>query len=461
MENVVYYLHLIIWVCFMDDLWQNILAHLKTTLSSASFNIWFAKTKQLDVQKDGGGIHLLISCPSSFVQDTIEKRFLGQLQKIGQELTSNQVTFSFQVRADRPPINNNLFRPLHLETPPPHPSSHPQLNPAYTFQNFVVGPSNQVAVAAAQSIANSPGSIYNPFFLFGDVGLGKTHLIQAIAHQLIANNPRTKILYTTSEEFTNDLIRGLRNQKMEFYKNKYRKIDVLLIDDIQFIAEKTFVQEEFFHTFNSLYMAGKQVIVTADSPPDEISGMPQRIISRFKGGLTIDIQPLDYETRRGILEYKIGELQLVLDSEIIDWLNNYPFKNAREIEGILLKLKTLSSLQHQQITLTTLNQMLGKNHLAAPSFTPKEVIKTTASFWGIKMKDILGKGRQSKIATARQVAMYLCRQELNLPYTQIGRIFGGKDHSTVIHSVEKINQLFKTDNQIRQAIISIKSNLLK
>ncbi len=446
----------------MDDLWQNILAHLKTTLSSASFNIWFTKTKQLKVQRGGKGVHLLISCPSSFVQDTIEKRFVKRLQKIGQELISTPVTFSFQVRADRPVINNNLFRPLHLEPSSPSPlSSPPKLNPNYTFQNFVVGPSNQVAVAAAQSIANSPGSIYNPFFLFGDVGLGKTHLIQAIAHQLISNNSKIKILYTTSEEFTNDLIRGLRNQKMEFYKNKYRKTDVLLIDDIQFIAGKTFVQEEFFHTFNSLYMAGKQVIVTADSPPDEISGLPQRIISRFKGGLTIDIQPLDYETRRGILEYKISELQLTINSEVIDWLNNYPFKNAREIEGILLKLKTLSSLHRHNISLSVLTQMLGKNRFMTPSFTPKEVIKTTALFWGVKKKDILGKGRQSKITTARQIAMYLCRQELNLPYTRIGQIFGGKDHSTVIHSVEKINQLFKTNNQIRQAIISIKSNLLK
>ncbi len=443
----------------MDDLWQSILAHFKTTVSPGSFKIWFSKTKQVDKQENDQEIILTISCPSSFVQDTIEKRFVNQLQEVGSQLTPKKISFRFIVNTSTT-INHDLFRPLHLNNTS-ETSLQNNLNPHYTFQNFVVGPSNQVAFAAAQSIASSPGSVYNPFFLFGDVGLGKTHLIQAIAHQILSEHPHTKILYTTSEEFTNDLIRGLRNQKMERYKDKYRKVDILLIDDIQFIAGKTFVQEEFFHTFNTLYMAGKQVVVTADSPPDEINGLPQRIISRFKGGLTIDIQPLDYETRRGIIEHKAGELDIPLDKINIELLYNHPFRNAREIEGVLLKLKTFITFKHQQITPDFLSSLLGKNHSSAPTYSAKKIIKTTASYWGIKVKDILGKTRQSKIATARQIAMYLCRQELSLPYTRIGRIFGGKDHSTVIHSVEKINQMFKTNNNIRQAIISIRSNLLK
>ncbi len=444
----------------MDNLWQVILTDIETSLSPASFKIWFAKTKLIDSQEVGEKIRLTISCPSAFVQDTIESRFLKDILAASKKNSNKKIEFNFVVQNNSPIAKtNSLFKPIHFNTG--HSKNPSHLNPSYTFENFVVGPSNQVAVAAAQAIVHSPGTTYNPFFLFGDVGLGKTHLIQAIAHNLLQNNSSLKILYTTSEEFTNDLIRGLRNQKMEYYKNKYRHVDALLIDDIQFIAGKTFVQEEFFHTFNTLYMAGRQVIVTADSPPDEINGLPQRIISRFKGGLTIDIQPLDYETRRGIIEYKVTDRHLPLDPDIIDMISNYPFKNAREVEGLILKIESLYQFQKKPITKETVLPFLKTANQSIRSFNPKAIIRKTATFWGLKPGDILSRNRQAKILTARQIAMYLCRQELSLPYTNIGHIFGGKDHSTVIHSVEKISQKFKTDNKIKQAIITIKGELLK
>jgi len=442
------------------NFWGPILSELETDLSPASFKIWFAKTTQLEVVKNGSGGIAKISCPSSFVRDTIKTRFLKQINKISQRLNQTGVTFELVVgrQAPAPKQQTSLFTPTSPKKTGKGPMPLNNLNPQYTFETFVVGPSNQVAVAAARAISQSPGSTYNPLFLFGGVGLGKTHLIQAVAHQIIKNNPKTKVLYTTSEAFINDLIGALRKQKMSVYKNKYRRVDVLLIDDIQFIAGKTFVQEEFFHTFNSLYMQNKQVIVTADSPPDEITGLPKRIISRFKGGLAIDIQPLDYETRRGIIYQKTKLYNLPLDAQVVELLASHPFDNVREIEGFIIKLETLSKINGQPIDPELIRSLLGSNR-PIKRYDAKKIIKTVSFFFKVKPKDIKGPSRQAQIARARQVAMYLCRQELKLPLTTIGRLFGGRDHSTVIHSVEKIAKMFTTNQQVRNDIISIKGEL--
>ncbi|NOY14983.1 MAG: chromosomal replication initiator protein DnaA [bacterium] len=439
----------------MDDLWRAILAELETEISPASFRIWFLNTKQHNLQKTNGLIRLWVSCPSGFVQDTIKSRFLSQIKKIGGRVAGKPVEVEFEISGSTPKAKPQNLSLMSFEKS----RDRNSLNPQYTFENFVVGPSNQVAVAAAMAITHNPGGVYNPFFLFGGVGLGKTHLIQAIAHEMKKQKPKLKILYTSSEEFTNDLIGALRRQKMDKYKNKYRRVDVLLIDDIQFIAGKTFVQEEFFHTFNSLYMNNKQVIVTADSPPDEIDGLPQRIISRFKGGLAIDVQALDYETRRGIVEKKMAERSLGGNGELVEMLASHPFENAREIEGVILKLETLNHLQKKELTPDLVQSILGEGGAVRKTHDPKKILKTVSRFFGVPVKDIKGQGRQSKIAMARHVAVFLCRSELNLPFVAIGRLFGGRDHSTIIHSVEKVEKMFKTKKEIRQAIISIKGEL--
>ncbi len=439
----------------MENLWQAILAELETELTPASFRIWFANTRQRGVKQANGAVELVVGCPSGFVEDTIRNRFLKKIQRIGKKITNKNFEVSFLVESEvkeRPA--RSLFSGLAVKK-----QEKDNLNPNYTFETFVVGPSNQVAVAAAMAIAQNPGKMYNPFFLFGGVGLGKTHLIQAIAHRVKKDHPSLKILYTSSEEFTNDLIRALRRQQMEKYKNKYRKVDVLLIDDIQFIAGKTFVQEEFFHTFNSLYLNNKQVIVTADSPPDEIEGLPQRIISRFKGGLAIDVQSLDYETRRGILEKKLQEKGFDVDEGVKEMIASYPFENVREIEGFILKLETIVRLQGKRINEELVGSLLGKTQKDVGQVSPRRILKLVADFFGVTVRDIKGKSRQSKIALARHVTVYLCRNELNMSYVAIGRLLGGRDHSTIIHSVEKVDKMFKTNDLVRQSIISVKGEL--
>ena len=439
----------------MENLWQAILAELETELTPTSFKIWFTNTRQHEVKQSDGVVRLVVGCPSGFVEDTIRSRFLKKIQQIGKKITNKELQVSFLVEGEvKDKTSRSLFTP-----PLTRRQERVNLNPDYTFETFVVGPSNQVAVAAAMAIAQNPGKMYNPFFLFGGVGLGKTHLIQAIAHRIKKDHPDLKILYTSSEEFTNDLIGALRKQQMERYKNIYRKVDVLLIDDIQFIAGKTFVQEEFFHTFNSLYLNNKQVIVTADSPPDEIEGLPQRVISRFKGGLAIDVQSLDYETRRGILEKKLQEKGVDIDEKIKEIIANHPFENAREIEGFILKLETIVRLQGKQVDEELVGSLLGKTQGGANRVSPRRILKLTADFFGVTVRDIKGKSRQSKIALARHVTVYLCRNELNMSYVAIGRLLGGRDHSTIIHSVEKVDKMFKTNDLVRQAIISAKGEL--
>ena len=321
------------------------------------------------------------------------------------------------------------------------------LNPKYVFETFVIGNSNRFAHAAAQAVANDPAHAYNPLFLYGGVGLGKTHLMHAIGNRIKQNNPSMKVLYTSSEKFTNEIINSIQNKTTEAFRQKYRNIDCLIIDDIQFLKGKEQTQVEFFHTFNALKDADKQIIISSDRPPREIETLEDRLRSRFDQGLTADIQTPDLETRMAILRTKAASDNIVLPTEVITLLATNIATNIREIEGAYNKIVAYTSLMHMPITVETAQKVLSDmgNDIKTRTITYEGIIKVVADHYNVKQDELFNKKRTQNIAFPRQVAMYLCRELADLSYPRIGELFGGRDHTTVIHAYEKISN-FKNSN---------------
>ncbi len=452
-----------------DKLWQSVLAQLQLTLSRPVYSIWFAKTFIKSCKKIADRQIIEIGVQNSFAQEKLELNYLGQIKEILDTISGekNEIRFVIADRepADKPPISGPLFdfnpekefKESFLRA-----LSKARLNRNYTFQNFAVAPSNEVAYAAATAVAKKPGEVYNPLFLYGGVGVGKTHLMQAIGIEVLKKHPETAILYSTSEEFVNEIIQAIRNKNTASFKSKFRNVQLLLVDDIQFIAGKDAVQEEFFHTFNTIKQQGGQMVLTSDKMPEEIKGLEDRLKSRFEGGLMIDVQEPNFELRTAILLIKAKQIGENIPLEAAKLIAQ-KIHSTRKLEGFLARLTSEKILTKKDIDLEMVERLLPKFSSQAVAVNkrilPEDIIKATALFYNIKYSDIRGKRRLKQVVFPRQVAIFLLREELKLTHQEIGNIFGGKDHTTIMHSFNKINNLISSSQQLKEEIENIKKRL--
>jgi chromosomal replication initiator protein len=449
----------------MNRLWQETLAHLEKSLSPQHFATWIKPIRFVGIEKD----LVLLEVPNRFVRDWVRDHYVPLLR----ETLSNIGAVVYRVQLDivsAVPEAAEAAEPRRKAAPAsaePGRGTIPRetgiainLNTRYTFDEFVSGSSNQFAFAAAMAVANNPATTYNPLFIYGGVGLGKTHLINAIGNAILRKNPEMKVCYYTSEKFMNELINSLRYAKMDEFRNKFRSMDVLLIDDVQFIAGKERTQEEFFHTFNALYESHKQIVVTSDKFPKEIPGLEERLRSRFEWGLIADIQPPDVETKQAILKMKAEQNGIVLPEEVALFLANTVSSNVRELEGYLIRIGAYASLTSTPVTLTMAREVL-KDILVEKSreISVEEIQKTVAAHFNIKVSDLKSAKRIKALVLPRQIAMYLSRQLTSSSYPEIGERFGGKDHSTIIHAIKKIEKQMEEDLQLRTTINAFRSGL--
>ncbi|MCZ6623475.1 MAG: chromosomal replication initiator protein DnaA [Deltaproteobacteria bacterium] len=437
----------------MDELWEAALKQLREQLGNQNYETWI---KPIQIRpRDGGGINLEV--PSKFFRDWLVEHFLIQIR----ETLSNQSHRPVKVSVI---INQQLQRNKPVEKKEDKEVLKPQrvsnLIQKYTFENFVVGASNQFAQAASLAVANQPGEHYNPLFIYGDVGLGKTHLINAIGHRIVIKRPTLKVIYLSSESFMNELIGSLRRDKMDEFKRRFRSVDVLILDDVQFIAGKERTQEEFFHTFNSLYESHKQIIITSDRFPKEIAGLEDRLRNRFEWGLIADIQPPDLETRVAILQKKAEIEGVILPHEVAIFLASHITSNVRELEGCLTRLGAFASLTKVGITVDLAKQVL-QNTLKGVhrEVTIENIQKTICDYFNVRIGELKAKRRTRNIALPRQVAMYLCRKHTSTSFPSIGNMFGGRDHSTVIHASKTIEKKIKEDPYMQATVEKLERNL--
>lgn len=378
------------------------------------------------------------------------------------ELGSEQIEVKTEDKVDINTNNTIKSESIITKTDQQYSSNNSGLNPKYTFENYIVGSNNRFAYAAANSVAETPGQVYNPLYIYGGVGLGKTHLMQAIGHGILENHPEMNIIYTTGEGFTNELVSSIMNEKIEnaSFRNKYRNIDVLLIDDIQFLVGKAKCQEEFFHTFNTLFESGKQIILTSEKPPKELNMLEERLKTRFEMGLAVDIQAPDYETRLAILKKKRDKERYMVDDSVLVKIATRVTSNIRELEGVFNKLKAYTSFTNNELTDdiidNTIESVLVKN---TNVITSKLIMQVVCKFFNIKVGDLVSANRSKNVAYPRQIAMYLCRSVINMTFPQIGKDFGGKDHTTVLHAYNKINNEYLTDLSTKDLIDDIKKSL--
>jgi chromosomal replication initiator protein len=435
-----------------SELWQQILSIIHTKLSKPSFDTWFKATKAIQMSDHS----IVISAPTTFAVEWLESRYTKLVSSTIFEVLGKQVDVKFVIEDNKP-----------AEVVPQQPAPMPQvtqeealthmLNPKYTFDTFVIGSGNRFAHAASLAVAEAPAKAYNPLFLYGGVGLGKTHLMHAIGHYILEHNPASRVVYLSSEKFTNEFINSIRDNRAESFRNKYRNVDILLIDDIQFLAGKESTQEEFFHTFNALHEEQKQIIISSDRPPKEIPTLEDRLRSRFEWGLITDIQPPDLETRIAILRKKAKAENLDIPNEAMMYIANQIDTNIRELEGALIRVVAYSSLTNQDVT----------THLAAealkdiiPSSRPRmitiqDIQQKVGEYYNLKLEDFKARKRTKAVAFPRQIAMYLSRELTDFSLPKIGEAFGGRDHTTVIHAHEKISQSLKNDQDLFKVINNI------
>jgi chromosomal replication initiator protein len=471
----------------VNQLWQTVLGDLETRISRGAFDNWFRQTSLAGVDDEIA----VVVAPNAFNASTLQARYASQVERALSDVIGRRVSAQFVV-SDRPtertarprptrkqqsvdsarepaPLRRSVKRPerpadrtglgnkqLKLE-----PSAH-GLVPRLTFETYVVGSSNRLAHAAALAIADHPGAQFNPFFVHGGVGLGKTHLLHAIGHRALELNPDLKIMYVTSETFTNDVINAIRTQRMDDFRARYRLVDILMVDDIQFIAGKESTQEEFFHTFNALYQSGKQVIVSSDKPPRAIAQLEERMRSRFNGGLIADVQSPDFEMRTAILRTKADELGINLPADVIEYIAHRDQTNIRELEGALTKILMMAQLYNRPLSLSLAMEALTDASISQrrASTTAEDVIDAVSRHYNVAEKDLKGRQRTRDIAFARQVAMYLLREETDISLEEIGRAIGGRDHTTVLHGIKKIEAALDADMQLRASLMAIREDLL-
>lgn len=435
----------------LTALWEHALKLIKTELTPASFNAFFKPIDPLKI-KDRT---ILVSVPNDFTKGILEARYMNLIEESINQISSIKYKIKFILDEDelRDYEEENKTK---VEIP-----TYSNLNSKYTFDTFVIGNSNRFAHAACVAVAEAPAKAYNPLFLYGGVGLGKTHLMQAIGHHILEHTKKAKVVYVSSEKFTNELINSIKDDRNEEFRNKYRNIDVLLIDDIQFIAGKERTQEEFFHTFNALHEASKQIIISSDRPPKEIPTLEDRLRSRFEMGLITDIQAPDFETRMAILRKKAQMENIIVPNEVVSYIAKNIKSNIRELEGALTRIVAYSSLTNREITLDLANEAL-KDIISSSrplEITVKVIKEKVAEYFTIKMEDFSSKKRTRAIAHPRQIAMYLCRELTDLSLPKIGEEFGGRDHTTVIHAHEKVSNDIKTNSDIKEKIEKIINDL--
>ncbi len=450
-------------------LWQSVLGEIELSVSHATYMTWFKNTELIDSDDE----QVTIAVPNIFAKRQFEVKFNDQVkailekngvtpQKINYEVktTGKRTTISRETTAKPATTADDLVsrssRPMATAAPRTNGSG---LNPRYTFANFIVGSSNDLAYTACQAVAQSPGVKYNPLFLYGGVGLGKTHLMQAVGNEIAKSQPEARILYISSETFVQEFLDSIRFKKKGF-SDKYRNVDVLIVDDMQFIAGKEKTQEEFFHTFNALHQNNKQIIISSDKPPKSIPTLTERLRSRFEWGMSIDIQMPDFETRCAIVETKASLSGIELGRDTVEYLANNIKTNIRELEGALNQLLAYSEMRGIVPDINTAEGLIGSvRHSRPQHVTPKQIIDKTARHFQLTVADICSAQRDKHIVTPRQIAMYLLRSELHLSFPKIASELGRKDHTTAIHSVEKIERAIKLDFTIREQIAEIREKL--
>ena len=444
-----------------EELWQAVLAQIQLNISSANFATWFKNTQIISYQ-DGG---VLVSVPNSFAKEWLEQKYNKIIFKILHNLDQNIKKIKYEVGKSKATVIEKIpslsVRNEQLEFERFAIDKETNLNPRYTFDNFVIGPFNELVQAAGWATAKNPGKVYNPLFVYGGVGLGKTHLLQAIGNEILKNSSKKKIKYISTEKFVTKVISAIRNREIEKLKSDYQKIDVLIIDDIQFLAGKEKTQEEFFYTFNSLYEKNKQIILSSDRPPKAILALAERLRSRFEGGMIADISFPDLETRIAILKTKCQEREVEFSEEILNHIASNIQRNIRELEGALNILIAYQRLNEFSPDLKTVKSLL-KTLTPSPSrmLNAKKIIRSVADFYDLKEKDLSSISRKREIVKPRQVAMYLLRKELKSSFPFIGRKFGGKDHTTAIYAYEKISKEVNKDESLAEEINLIKQKVL-
>jgi chromosomal replication initiator protein len=460
--------------------WQAVLGEIELSISRGNFMTWFKNTTLLQIDDQ----QAVIGVANVFVKQQLERKYhdliVATLEKNG--LTPASVIYKIHTSKVNRPVLEDITAPSRPQTddrtnpqvPVPSPQSFAAtqqaentfshsyrqgINERYTFDNFIVGSGNELAFAACQSIASTPGSKYNPLFLYGGVGIGKTHLIQAVGNAVVAQNPGSKVLYVTTEQFVQEFVDAIRFKKTANFAGRYRTIDVLIIDDVQFIAGKEKMQEEFFHTFNALHQANKQIIMSSDRPPKEIPTLEERLRSRFAWGMTIDMQNPDFETRCAIVQTKALGHGAELPNDVVEFLATNIQTNIRELEGALNQVLAFCEMRGLEPSLSIASSLLGASKGRPKHISAKQIVERTARHFQVSLDDILGPKRDKDIVVPRQIAMYVLRSELHLSFPKIARELGRKDHTTAIHSVEKIEKESQFDPDIRDAISQIKERL--
>ncbi|HUZ86425.1 MAG TPA: chromosomal replication initiator protein DnaA [Candidatus Baltobacterales bacterium] len=454
-----------------DQIWSQVQEELRFQLAKRTYDMWLKNTSI--VSADGGTFR--IGVPSKLAKDWLEDRFSGLIQETLNAVTGSEVDIDFVISpsSHRPPLSpfegngsgdhgsdngrDNVVEAI-ADTPVIPPS---ELNARFRFSSFVVGHNSQFAHAAAKAVAEAPGDSYNPLFLYGGVGLGKTHLMHAIGHEVHDRFPRKRVVYLTSEQFTNEVITSIATARMGEFRNKYRTVDVLLIDDVQFLAGKDRTKEEFFHTFNALHEINKQIVISSDRPPKEIPTLEDRLRSRFEWGLIADIQPPDFETRLAILHSKLGANTGLIPEEVLNFIAHKVQRNIRELEGALTRVQAFAAVHQRQVDEEEAAHLLAD---IIPAGTRKpinveRIQSLVADYYNVTLDDMKGKRRDKHIVFPRQVAMFLVREETPSSLPAIGKAFGGRDHTTALHSIEKIANELKEDERLRYEVQAIREKL--
>jgi chromosomal replication initiator protein len=440
-----------------EQAWQAVLGQLQTDMPKPAFDTWVRSSQYLSYE-DGS---FTIGVSNAYARDWLHSRLLSTVTRLLTGLMSRTVEVNFVVwqtgNGSTPFEINDEDEENELAVSSPVIHQNQTLNPRYSFDNFVVGTSNRLAHAASQAVAEKPAHAYNPLFLYGGVGLGKTHLLHAIGNH--SNQLGLQVLYVSSEEFTNDLINAIRAHNTQTFREKYRQIDVLLIDDIQFIAGKESTQEEFFHTFNTLHGQDKQIVMSSDRPPKALVTLEERLRSRFEWGLTADIQPPDLETRMAILRSKAERINTPIPNEIMELIARRVQSNIRELEGALTRVVAFSDLSGLPLTPRLVESALADLLPRRNELGLDDIVKCVADTFNITVEEICGRGRSHDIVLPRQIAMYLLREEANASLPQIGEVLGGRDHTTVMYGCDKITDLLERDDRLRRQVLQIKEQL--
>jgi chromosomal replication initiator protein len=453
------------------EVWKRLLDRARQELPDQTFQAWLEPTEALSVE----GSTIFVGAPDQFTADWNESKHAELLSSYAPIVLGHPLNVAFRVHEERKKRSQMDFfvapppsatRPLQ----PQNGTSSPPLSERYTFDLFVIGKSNELAAAAAHAVSQAPGRVYNPLFIYGDTGIGKTHLMQAIAHETLKRSPETRITYVGTEQFMNELISSMLDRTGPEFRRRYRETDLLLIDDVQFLkGRKEATQEEFFHTFNALYEAGRQIVLTSDRPPSEIAGLEARLVSRFQWGMVADIGLPDFEHRVAILKQKaqLDRLEMTIPDDVIHFIAEHVRSNVRELEGSIIKLLAYASLKHKDITVDVAREALRDKLRAIEGLEPDSsatltiltIQQAVAKEWGVTVDGLRSKTRTKNLTTPRQIAMYLAREILATQLVEIGNAFGGRDHSTVIHSLEKVQEAITTDSQLKTRINRIRGML--